>query len=654
MTKKNSSTGWWLEVTRRCDRAIASSRSASAASARPSLSLALLLVLVPVWMVLIPSVLHARTITVNTTADPGTFRQCGLRAAITNANNKTSSPSSSCVAGTGNDTINFNVSGTITLGSTLPAIQNTLTIDGSRKAITLSGNNLYQVLVVNSGATLNLNELTIADGNAGGGDGGGIDNDGTLNVTNSTFSGNGAVNDDGGGIKNENDATLNITNSTFSDNKASDVGGGIDNDGTLTVTNSTFSDNKASEGSGGGIYNNGTLTVTNSTFFDDGAFEGGGIRNDGTLSVTNSAFYDNRAHDGGGIENTGTLHVTNGTFSDNSCAAGDGGGIDNNGTLTVTNSTFSSNSAPSDQGGGIFSEGTLMVTNSTFYDNSAAQGGGIYNAATATVANSILADSTGGNCVGDTITDGGYNISDDGTCGFTGTGANGDTIGDGVTDAHLALDPSGLQDNGGPTDTIALESGSYAIDAIPIDLCPVTDQRGFPRPDPASPAETACDIGAFESGSVPEVTLTPSTLDFGTESVGQSSASQTVTLINGTGQTLRITGWSIGPDFTIVSTTCPAPPSDLAGRPVLHLRSEFPAEERGNQERAVASLRQRTWQSAGGPPVRHRRGPLIRSEFYDWDKGGKGFSDSPNKRVAVPAKPPRSRHSALRCVEDLR
>ena len=47
--------------------------------------------LVLVWMVLIPSALHARTITVNTTGDPGLAGTCDLRAAIANANNENQS-----------------------------------------------------------------------------------------------------------------------------------------------------------------------------------------------------------------------------------------------------------------------------------------------------------------------------------------------------------------------------------------------------------------------------------------------------------------------------------------------------------------------------------------------------------------------------------
>jgi hypothetical protein len=40
--------------------------------------------------------------------------------------------------------------------------------------------------------------------------------------------------------------------------------------------------------------------------------------------------------------------------------------------------------------------------------------------------------------------------------------------------------------------------------------------------------------------------------------VFQSSAPQTVTLNNGDGD-LTISGWSIGPDFQVVSMTCPIP-----------------------------------------------------------------------------------------------
>jgi hypothetical protein len=65
-----------------------------------------------------------------------------------------------------------------------------------------------------------------------------------------------------------------------------------------------------------------------------------------------------------------------------------------------------------------------------------------------------------------------------------------------------------LQNNGGPTQTMALGSGSAAIDsgpAYPI-VCPATDQRGVTRPDSS---EKACDIGAFEFEDVTFVSCSP-------------------------------------------------------------------------------------------------------------------------------------------------
>jgi hypothetical protein len=108
----------------------------------------------------------------------------------------------------------------------------------------------------------------------------------------------------------------------------------------------------------------------------------------------------------------------------------------------------------------------------------------------ATLSATIVANSGSGlDCVnGNSLTlpavaDGGYNLDDDGSCGFGGTS---------LSDTAARLDPAGLQNNGGPTQTIALEPGSPAIGHVtdPAE-CPATDQRGDARTVP-------CDIGAFE------------------------------------------------------------------------------------------------------------------------------------------------------------
>jgi len=152
-------------------------------------------------------------------------------------------------ANPGADTIVFaDFTFDIVLNSTL-IISDDVTIDGSGGVVTINGNNSVQVMQVNSGKTLNLNAVTIVNGNSPGSFGGGIRNEGVLTVTNSTFSGNSAM--WGGGIANQGD-TLTVTNSTFSGNSAT-WGGGIYNQvGTLKVTNSTLSGNLANN-LGGGI-----------------------------------------------------------------------------------------------------------------------------------------------------------------------------------------------------------------------------------------------------------------------------------------------------------------------------------------------------------------------------------------------------------------
>jgi uncharacterized repeat protein (TIGR01451 family) len=415
----------------------------------------------------------AANIVVNSLADPGAAGQCTLRKAIGNANaDGGAGTSADCAAGTGADTITFSVAGTITLGSTLPTITDVdgLTIDGG-SVVAISGNHSVTAFIVNSGASLTLENLTVKDCNAGIFTGGGIANGGTLTIINSTLSGNSAS--EGGAIC---CGTITITNSTLSGNSAT-IGGGVynSNAGTLTITNSTLSGNSAT-GSGGAIYND---------------------SNSGTVTITNSTLSGNSADsEGGGIFNQagGTVTITNSTLSGNS-ADGEGGGIfnDDGSTVTITNSTLSGNSAATGNGGGIRNDGTLTVTNSTLSGNSAPDTGGIYNVGTVAITNSIVANSPGGDCSNaGTFTAIGNNLDTDGSCpGFTQ-----------VTSTDLNLGP--LFDNGGPTRTHALISPSAAIDKGSQSECAAhnitTDQRGFLR-------DIHCDIGAYELGAQAEADL---------------------------------------------------------------------------------------------------------------------------------------------------
>src|SRR6516165_780163 len=144
----------------------------------------------------------AATIAVNSLADPGAPGICTLRDAITAANTMTAT--NGCAAGSGNDTINFSprMTGTISLVSTLPEVTDGLvTINGpASRNITIVGNlPIGGGMKVAAGATLNLNNLSVAHGFAG--LGAGINNAGTLTVTNSSFSNNGG--DVGAGIFND-------------------------------------------------------------------------------------------------------------------------------------------------------------------------------------------------------------------------------------------------------------------------------------------------------------------------------------------------------------------------------------------------------------------------------------------------------------------
>ena len=424
---------------------------------------------------------QATNIVVNTLADVQSNNdECSLREAILNAGANSQLGSTDCPAGSASevDTITFSVSGTITLSETLPNIRSSFTIDGGGD-VTISGNNAVRIANIVSGqATVTLQNLALVNGFSPT-FAGAIFNEGTLNLISSTVSGNTAP-EDGGAIRNEVGARVNISNSTFDGNRVTynyADGGAIANSGFLSIGSSTFSGNRTgADGSGGAILNRGTLTVGSATF------------------STNDANYG------------GAIHTANGT-------------------ATVTNCTFAGNNA--NFAGAIeIQSGTLEAINSTFSRNSATAGGGIVaNQGTATLRNTLLANNNpGGNCAG-TITDGGGNLDDAATCGFTQSSSQ--------SNASPGLDIAGLKDNGGPTQTIALITGaSDAIDkgvnSICASLADNLDQRGVERPaDGNNDSVATCGFTQDSSQSNGSPGLDPAGLK------GNGGPTQTIALIAG-------------------------------------------------------------------------------------------------------------------------
>lgn len=352
---------------------------------------------------------------------------------------------------------------------------------------TVSGNTAQYgggIYVGGSGTTVTLIGTTVANNTANvsgvAGNGGGINVGGgsvTVILINSTVSGNNAA--QGGGIflGGLNDL-LTLTGTSVSANLGS-YGGGVEinsTGSTAQINGSTISGNTARYGASGGAVDieSGNATITNSTLSGNSAGNGGGIAVLGANSsatITGTTISGNSTNNiwgGGGVfvDHGGTAVIIDDTISGNA-ATGNGGGLylgSVGGTATIRFTTITNNTTTDVNGaGGLFQDGTTVVI----------------------IDDTLIANNpTGGDCVG-VLTDNGYNLADDSTCGFTSANHDVVTSTPGI---------GSLSANGGPTQTVPLLPGSPAIDAGNTSGCPATDQRGNARPD-----GQGCDIGAFES-----------------------------------------------------------------------------------------------------------------------------------------------------------
>ncbi|MBI9050144.1 MAG: right-handed parallel beta-helix repeat-containing protein [Anaerolineaceae bacterium] len=412
-----------------------------------------IVIIITLLFALIPTTkVHAYTylrVNQTTTIDDGscTPTHCTIREAIHYA--------------TSGDTIDFAplLSGqTIVLDDGPLFIDKNLTINGSALSdhVVISGDNQMMVFVIGTGFDATFISLDITEAKYG------------------LFGGGVFINGEGNSII--------VNDVNFYDNEAqSGAAIGIKGDGRVTVINSNFKNNASTNGCGGAI------------FIDD----------NGTFDITNSEFVSNESeHEGGAIcLKNGSANIENSTFTGN-FAVSQGGAIylfpDT--SMTITNTTIFSNAVdvyPICYGGGIFADDNseLIISNSTISNNKAQLGGGLYldMDANVSITNTILANSSSGydcyryyaNVLTNTANLVETNAPQPYKCAFP------------VISADPAL--GRLQDNGGPTRTMAIGSDSPALDAGDNSVCESTDQRGYSRPvDGDGDHSSVCDIGAYE------------------------------------------------------------------------------------------------------------------------------------------------------------
>ncbi len=344
-----------------------------------------------------------------------------------------------------------------------------------------------------SAADLELRDTVISGNEAGDGGGmmitSGLAITSNLHVIDSVVSGN-VASQEGGGLHATNhlNATTNISilRSTITGNLARNGGGiyhqaGVDSFSELQIQDSTISGNTASE-AGGGIYN---LTSTSYGYGYYGPASA-------AVTISNSTISGNTAGvTGGGIENY--------SYSRDGLT-----------TLAVLNSTIAGNDAKTSRGGGIRNnlysrlalDNTIVAGNRSVGSGADLENGGQIAAAT----HNLIQDPSG------------HPITN---------GADGNLVG---VDPRLGP----LADNGGPTLTHELFSGSAAIDAGDDARALntsgkqlVTDQRGtgFERF-----VGNAVDIGSYESvtlvdyGDAPDESVGTSVGNYQTSAIDQGPA----------------------------------------------------------------------------------------------------------------------------------
>jgi len=233
------------------------------------------------------------------------------------------------------------------------------------------------------------------------------------------------------------------------------VGGGVASEGgELSMVDVAFREDRAAFG--GGLFAHGGSVTGNRVTFE---FEGDSATDGGALFLYRGA----------------SVRLENTTVYGSGWVSGVGGGIDNSsGTLTLLNDTLAGNtrgSLETDGGARTIVQNTIIASGISDGIDLDCVAAGKENAAGAKTANPITEDL-------------GNNVDQDGACGLS------------QASDRSGVDPklAPAANNGGAVATLALLSGSPALEHGNPKACPATDARVVKRPQ----GET-CDIGAFEA-----------------------------------------------------------------------------------------------------------------------------------------------------------
>lgn len=377
------------------------------------------------------------------------------------------------------------------------------------------GGDAFGGAILNRGGSVYATNCSFLANTASGGAGGAGADAGAGGNGNDAGAGGAGGTAGGAAIYNTGGGTVVISECTFSSNRVSGAAGGTG--GTGTGLGSNGGNGGPGPALGGGLLNtDGSLTVVYSTFLNNQA--AGAQGGDGKAGVGESNGSGGTAGSlaaGGAIYNGGgSLVVTNCTLDSNVLSGGQGGaggaggssGFGGNGgnggsggsasggaicnvapgTTLVVNATVTGNEATGGSGGAGGGAGSSVARTGHDGADGASAGGGVANTSgTFTLVNTIVGYSAfGGNGAG-TVTDGGFNLSDDSSLSLSP--AAGSLSG---TNLDLGLGLPG--DYGGSTWTVpVLVAQSPAVDAGNDAAAPPTDQRRQPR-------FGRSDIGAFE------------------------------------------------------------------------------------------------------------------------------------------------------------